>query len=179
MKNIKISQERGATLVESLVSLVILAIAVIGMLGVQVRTLMDTNTAAGRTQAISLINDLAERIRANPGSFEILENYEFDQSHANSGINCTSNCNKEDLAAYDIDQWLENFKSTMPTGKVTTFLSDDNNRQLGVLIQWTMREKNSDANSDYVKNFSIPTNNTNDGVLCEEGFICHLAYIGP
>ncbi len=162
-----------------MVSLVILAIAVIGMLGVQVRTLMDTNTAAGRTQAILLINDLAERVRANPGSFDILTDYTFEETQASSGITCTSNCNKQDLAKYDVDQWLENFKSTMPNGKVSTFVSSDNDRQLGVLIKWTMREKNSDVISDYTKNFAIPSANVNSGIECEDGFICHLAYIGP
>ena len=173
------SNQSGATLIESLVSLVILAIAIIGMLGVQVRTLMDTNTAAARTQAILLINDLSERIRANPGGFDVLNAYEFDETRADTGTNCSTTCDKENLAKYDVDQWLKNFKSTVPTGKVATFVSEDNPRQLGVLIKWTMKEKNTNEASDYLKNFTIPSANVNGDVRCEVGFICHLAYIGP
>ncbi|MFT3779550.1 MAG: type IV pilus modification protein PilV [Ottowia sp.] len=179
-------RQRGATLIESLVSLIILAIAIIGMLGVQARTLMDTNTAAGRTQAMLLIDDLSERVKANPDSYAALANYVFDDTRAAGSTDCTgSACNAAALAAYDLDRWQENFQATMPGAKVQTFISSDNdatttgNRQLGVLIGWTLREKNTDASSDYLRNFIVPTANVNSGVACWSGYICHLAYIEP
>lgn len=183
----------GATLIESLVSLVILAIAIIGMLGVQVRTLMDTNTAAGRTQAMLLMEDLSERIKANPGGYLALPSYVFDDSRTAGSTDCESSaCNSATLAAYDLDQWLANFKATMPGAKVATFISQDNsasttgNRQLGVLIGWTLRERDSSATSQYAKNFFVDKSRINTGLTgvvatsgCWEGFICHLTYIEP
>ncbi len=185
MKHRPIDQQRGATLIESLVSLIILAIAIIGMLGVQVRTLMDTNTAAGRTQAMLLIDDLSERIKANPGGYAALSRYVFTDARTPSSQDCTgAACDSSALASYDLDRWLENFSATMPGGKVQTFISSDNNpttgnRQLGVLIGWTLREKNTDTSSDYLKNFIVPATNVNTGVECWDGHICHLAYIEP
>lgn len=178
-------RQRGSTLVESMVSLVILAIAVIGMLGVQVRTLMETNTTAGRTQAMLLINDLSGRIKANPGGYLELASYVLTDARTIGSSDCTGTpCNAATLAEYDKDQWQANFQSTLPGAKVATFVSSDNtptigNRQLGVLIGWTMREKNSDSASDYLAKFITPTANVNAGITCWPGYICHLAYIEP
>ena len=179
-------RQRGATLIESLVSLIILAIAIIGMLGVQARTLMDTNTAAGRTQAMLLIDDLSARIKANPGGYAALVGYVFDDTRTAGSTDCTSAaCNATDLAAYDLDRWQENIQSSMPGARYHTFVSSDNsaattgNRQLGVLIGWTLRERNTDEASDYLQNFIVPTTNVNTGVECWAGHICHLAYIEP
>lgn len=179
-------KQGGATLVESLVSLVILAIAIIGMLGVQARTLMDTNTAASRNQAMLLIDDLSERIKSNPGGYMALADYVFTDSRSIGATDCAAAaCDSTNLAAYDLDQWLKNFKATMPSAKAQTFVSSDNvaattgTRQLGVLIGWTLREKNTSATSDYFKNFATPSANLNSGVTCWTGYICHLAYIEP
>lgn len=179
------TRQRGATLIESLVSLVILAIAIIGMLGVQTRTLMDTNTAAGRTQAMLLIDDLSARVKGNPGGYAALANYVFDDTRTTGATDCGSTaCAAAALAAYDLDRWQGNIQSSMPGARFQTFISSDNtaatgNRQLGVLIGWTLREKNTDTASDYLKNFIVPTTNVNSGVTCWAGYICHLAYIEP
>ena len=179
-KNITIGNQSGSTLIESLVSLVILAIAVIGMLGVQVRTLMETNTAAGRAQAILLIDDLSERIRANPGGYSVLPDYRFQETTPVSAVDCTATvCDAAMLAQYDVSRWLENFKATVPNGKVSAFVSQDNPRQLGVLVGWTIREKDTDVLGDYFKNFDIPTAALNGAMQCWSGYICHLMYIEP
>jgi type IV pilus assembly protein PilV len=185
-------RERGATLIESLVSLVILAIAVIGMLGVQVRTMMDTNTAAGRTQAMLLIDDLSERIKANPAGYQALSSYEMTETASPPAAACdAAPCSSADLVNYDKTQWLQNFKNSMPGARVATFVSQDNTattgtRQLGVLIGWTLREKDTAETSSYTKNFFVDKDKVNTGLTdvdptsgCWIGFICHLAYIEP
>lgn len=178
-------RQRGATLIESLVSLIILAIAIIGMLGVQARTLMETNTAAFRTQAMLLVDDLSARIKANPGGYAALDNYVFDYTRTVGSTNCEgAACNADDLAAYDLDRWQENLQASMPGARVETFISSDNdattgNRQLGVLIGWTLREKNTDNASDYLKNLIVPADTMNAGVSCWTGYICHLVYLEP
>ncbi|ARU05821.1 type IV pilus modification protein PilV [Comamonas serinivorans] len=192
-------RQRGATLIESLVSLVILAIAVIGMLGVQVRTLMETNTAAGRTQAMLLINDLSERIKANPGGYQALPDYVFKDTTTPASGNCDSACDATALASYDVAQWLGNFKATLPGAKVETFISQDNaadttgTRQLGVLVGWLLREREGQDSGDTTKlaqAFDISTDaakavsgmvnsDVNSGSGCWDGYICHLTYIEP
>ena len=46
MKNFKKNTQRGFSLIEALVSIVILALGILGILGVQMRTLADTQTGS-------------------------------------------------------------------------------------------------------------------------------------
>lgn len=179
MKTSKFKQQ-GATLIESLVSLIILAIAVIGMLGVQLRTLAETNISANRSQAILLVEDLSERIKANPKRYQALANYadKTVNSVLTSTANCgTASCNPEQLAEYDLAQWSESVVTHLPGGQARTFRSESDSRQLGVLIGWLSKEKSSDT--DYVSQFQIPDSNLTSQVRCWENHICHLMYIQP
>ena len=58
----KNKHQRGIALIESLVAIVITALGILGILGVQMRTLADTSTTVRRAQAIRLIEDLGERM---------------------------------------------------------------------------------------------------------------------
>ena len=44
--------QRGVSLIESLVAIVVTALGILGILGVQMRTLADTQTGVRRAQAI-------------------------------------------------------------------------------------------------------------------------------
>ncbi|PCJ39684.1 MAG: type IV pilus modification protein PilV [Moraxellaceae bacterium] len=56
----------GASLVEILVSLLILGIGVVGVVAMQLQSVMVVNDAYHRTQAIAIAQDVIERIKANP-----------------------------------------------------------------------------------------------------------------
>ena len=68
MQNTSNPSQRGITLIESLVAIVIAALGILGILGMQMRTLTDTQTSVRRAQAIRLIDDLSERIKVCPNS---------------------------------------------------------------------------------------------------------------
>lgn len=63
MKNLHAQQ--GIGLIEILVATLILAVAVLGFIALQYRSLEAANEAYYRTQAINVARDLAERMRAN------------------------------------------------------------------------------------------------------------------
>lgn len=64
-----LSHQAGVGLLESLVAVSILALAVLGMLGVQLRTLAEIQASVRRAQSVRLIEDFAERIKTHPRSF--------------------------------------------------------------------------------------------------------------
>src|SRR5574344_2836239 len=68
-------RQRGITLIESLVALVISVLGIIGILGMQMRTLVDSQTATRRAQAVRLIEDLSERMRVHPNALASLGDY--------------------------------------------------------------------------------------------------------
>lgn len=56
---------RGATLIEVLVTIVIIAFGLLGMAGLQIRMQMSEMEAYQRSQALMLLNDMASRIQTN------------------------------------------------------------------------------------------------------------------
>lgn len=175
--------ERGITLLESLVSILILAVAVLGMLGVQLRTLSETQTTVRRAQAVRLIEDLAERIKTNPGDFKQLTAYVSGWSSLPSGTNCQSaNCSSTQLAAWDVQQWKRSLINTLPNAQANIFLSTDeaadtgNRRQLGVMVGWRVNERSVTDANNYLNAFDASTGSP---VTCPTGLICHLVYVQP
>jgi type IV pilus assembly protein PilV len=178
------SAQQGITLLESLIALLILAIAVLGMLGVQLRTLAETQTGVRRAQAVRLIEDLAERIKSNPGGYSQLSAYVSNWTDLPADIDCAgATCTPAQLAQWDLLQWKRTVKQVLPSGEANLFQSTDetgaNRRQLGVMVGWRANEK-SDAKTnatDYAHAF-VPTNSAST-VNCNAGKICHLVYVQP
>lgn len=176
--------QHGITLLESLVALVILATAVLGMLGVQLRTLAETQTGVRRAQAVRLIEDLAERIKSNPGGYSQLHSYVSDWTNTPASVDCSgSPCTPAQLAQWDLWQWKRAVAQTLPSGEANIFESTDetdaNRRQLGVMVGWRANEK-SDANAnaaDYAHAF-VPANSAST-VNCNAGKNCHVVYVQP
>jgi type IV pilus assembly protein PilV len=58
-------RERGTSLIEVLITMVILAFGLLGLAGMQSKLHLTTTESYQRAQAIVLLNDLSERINAN------------------------------------------------------------------------------------------------------------------
>jgi len=58
--------ERGSSLIEVLITLLIFSIGMLGMAALQLNALQGTSDSAQRSQATWILQDIAERIRANP-----------------------------------------------------------------------------------------------------------------
>lgn len=183
------SRQRGVTLLEALVSIVILAIAVLGMLGVQLRTLAETQTGVRRAQAVRLIEDLAERIKGNPDGFAQLSRFAggFD-SVPHATVQCDAEvCTADQLAQWDIGRWRTVVAETLPMGRAAVFTSTDETtvgtqRQLGIVVGWRANERrresdSADASAAYKLPFAIATGAAN--VDCPADLICHVTYVQP
>lgn len=191
------SRQRGISLLESMIAIVLVALGVLGILGVQLRTLADTQTAVRRAQAIRLIEDLSERLKANPAALapSVLSRYEVDWGDVTGAVpDCSSGCGPGDMARADVVQWKQTVASTMPLGNSRVFIVTDtsssstNTRaQLGVMVSWRENERERDSDSAaetaaYKTPFAISGIGTGVGsttVSCPENRICHLQYLQP
>lgn len=61
---------RGFSLLEVLITILLTAIGILGMVAMQGRAIQYTQDSAQRTQAVILASELLEIIRTNPGSLE-------------------------------------------------------------------------------------------------------------
>lgn len=173
-------RQRGVSLIESLIAIVVMALGILGILGVQMRTLSDTQAGVRRAQAIRLTEDLAERLQNNPDALNNLTAYTAEPSSSND---CEGgSCAPGDLATYDIKQWRDRIPEALPGGQAIVFIPKGGPRQLGVLIGW--RENRHYPTADLAA-LNAPLvvagiNSVGDApVNCPAGLICHLQYIQP
>jgi type IV pilus assembly protein PilV len=109
-------RQRGISIVEALVALVVLSVGMLGIAVMYLESVRANRTALSRTLAVHLVNDMADRIRANRMA---LDKYDADFGTAPTAPekNCaTSDCTAADLAAYDLRQWYDAVVKTLPLG---------------------------------------------------------------
>ena len=106
---------RGFSLLELLVTLVVLSIGLLGIGLMQTTNLAVTKTAYSRTQAMLLASDIADRIRANEN---FAANYVTTSVTSNTTPSCVngSNCAGAALATADIQDWSNRIVAEFPGG---------------------------------------------------------------
>ena len=131
---------RGFTLTEVLVTLVVLGIGLLGLAGLQARSLQHNNNAYQRTQATFLAYDILDRMRANPvgieeGRYNSIETWALSGSPACASGN---DCAPEQLAENDAHEWATLLTNALPSGQGSV-TGTDPNLPFTVIIMWDDR----------------------------------------
>jgi type IV pilus assembly protein PilV len=95
--------QRGASMIEVLVTIVIIAFGLLGMAGLQSRLQMSEMEAYQRAQALVLLNDMATRIstnRANAAAYEA-----EIAGKINPSANCASDFSGPSMLKIDAREW--------------------------------------------------------------------------
>ncbi|MDT3718949.1 type IV pilus modification protein PilV [Pseudomonas oryzihabitans] len=121
-------KQTGATLIEVLVAMVILAIGLLGLAGLQTVSVQSNHGAYYRSQATILANDMAERMRANRAA-ALAGNYTISSFPDSSSSNALSS----DSVQRDRAQWLNTLATTLPQG-TGTIVTDGN--IVTISIRW-------------------------------------------
>ncbi|MDR2876924.1 MAG: type IV pilus modification protein PilV [Chromatiales bacterium] len=128
-------QQRGFTLIEVLITVIILAIGLLGLAGLQFSGLRFTHSAYQRSQATILTNDILDRMRVNR---RIAENgaYDIALGAAPAAANCTGlgiDCNPANMARADLSEWKNAIATMLPAGDGSV---RRNGSAFVVTIQW-------------------------------------------
>ena len=187
-----VHSQRGISLIESMVAIVVMALGILGIVGVQLRTLSDPQTGVRRAQAIHLIEDLSERIKVNPNALLNIGSYAMAWGTNPTGAtDCKATaCTTAQIIQYDLQEWKRLVNNTLApqanTAAAATALTDatifipadetvaSNRRQLGVMVRWRENERSTTA--DYRDPVSTAATG-GAGVTCDVGWTCHLQYI--
>jgi type IV pilus assembly protein PilV len=105
----------GFSLVEVLIALIIMSVGMLGIAGLYVHSMQAGRTSHFRHHAVTLAGDVADRIRANPLAGVA---YEGAGSAANGCVAEGKDCSAAEMAAHDVDLWLEQARATLPDGRV-------------------------------------------------------------
>ncbi len=115
------NSQRGFTLLENMVALLILSIGLLGIAGLQAFTLKSGASSAMRLSAIQQANEMADRMRANiggiyppPGGATLYSDV-TPMTPPAAGVNCLSAmCTPGQLEAYDLLQWYTDNLVVLP-----------------------------------------------------------------
>jgi type IV pilus assembly protein PilV len=120
------SGQEGFSLVEVLVSVLILGIGLLGLAALQVRGLRTSQMSMQRSVATQLAYDIADRMRANSKGVEA--GYYNNKTAGTNADACESaSCTAEDMAKYDLKRWNDDLARKLPGGKGVACLDDSPN----------------------------------------------------
>lgn len=103
------NKNTGFTLIEVLIAMLVLAVGLLGLAGLQATSLRNNQSAYNRSQATQLAYDLADRMRANVTAAITTSTYTtiLPLSTATAKANCltTAGCIPADMAENDLYEW--------------------------------------------------------------------------
>ena len=124
----------GATLIEILIAVVVMAAGLLGLAGLQMNSLQYQKTSSSRSEAAQGVYDLGERIRANWPLTSIANaatdranneaRYNFARTYAAAKVETpainfacsTSVCTNQQIATNDFAELLRNVQRRLPGG---------------------------------------------------------------
>jgi type IV pilus assembly protein PilV len=122
--------QRGMTLIEALVALLILSIGLLGVAGLQMQALRSNHGAHLRSQATVLAHDIADRMRANRDAALA------DPSAYNVAIGVVPG--GAALADFDVVAWKQALADVLPAGD-GAIVVDAATDIATITVQWTDR----------------------------------------
>lgn len=147
----------GLTLIEVLVTIVILSIGMLGIAGLQAATSKYRINSWARSATSMLLSDFADRVRANPrvddsdfitkptptvaSPYVLTETWDKQQAARNSpasgGKDCAAagiQCSPEEQAGYDMNQWRQLVGRLLPQG--AAFVGGSRSDGYSVTLMW-------------------------------------------
>lgn len=117
--NRSMRSEHGSSLIEVVVALFVLAVGMLGVLSMQVKSMQFNQSAYYYSQAVYLANEILESMRSNRS---VANTYliELDESTPTPSKDCGAQgitCTPAELRSYNISQWRTNITSTLSSGK--------------------------------------------------------------
>lgn len=156
----------GFSLLEVLISIVVLSIGLLGAVGMLLTALRSTNESGSFTTAVNLVRELSEKARINKNvaarnnneNVYVVASWKSGDALPGAGtdaacIGDSAYCAKTELAAWDVRTWLQRVDAALPEARVAICFDDNpptdaghhdwpcsnTGRNLLVKLDWTPR----------------------------------------
>lgn len=134
--------QHGATLIEVLVSMLVISLGVLAMVIMQLNTAKYAKTSEYRAIGALLASDLTDRMRANrPQEGETAGSYAHNPTDnpptaSACDAKATKDCTPQQIAAKDVADWLVSVSNALPQGNA--FISGrEANGGIDLWLIWT------------------------------------------
>ena len=148
--------QRGFTLIETLVAMVVLAVGMLGIAALYIEGLRSGQASVSRTTAVALAADMADRIRANP---TVPASYVGAGPGANNGcVNGPVACTPAQMAQEDWFWWFQDVQNRLPQGAAAVIVVNNvpaiaPATQYDITLTWP--ETGQAAAANYTLRFSL------------------------
>lgn len=138
--------QAGFSMLEVLVSLLLVSLAMLGQAGLQISSMKLSKSAGSRMQATLLSAEIAERIENNKtaalaGSYVVTP---ASSTAAVAANDCLANkCSPSDLASYDLAAWQARVDATLPSATWEITQVAGNPSTYTVVVTWQDRRDNA------------------------------------
>lgn len=136
------SKHSGISLIEVMAALLVLTIGVLGMVGLQSKSLQHNHVAYLRSQAVIIGNDMMDRIRVNRSLAEVGNDYVVNLGELTTE-QClpaaypnaceTGTCTPAQIAEYDIRQWKFQMACLLPDSDGSIVIENSDSGRLFVI----------------------------------------------
>ena len=138
----QLKNQTGIALLEALIALLLLAFGVLGLLWMHQHALMQQRQQLMRAIAMSLADDLAERMTLNAQQRTLYAKTWGNVTTTAPDCSATA-CTRQDLAAWDMQHLQQSLSSQLPEGDAAVFALASSTNGWGIVIAWR------DANETY------------------------------
>lgn len=194
------NRQHGASLIEALVALLVLALGLLAMARLQAGNLTQARHTNARALAVQMAAELKERMLLNPGATtaDPADNpylTDFEQAAAEAPPDCTTQpCSAANLATRDLARWKRELATLLPKGDAQVYPTPGDRGQFGVLIAWADGANHRRAQAEAAGQAEeVALHDGADGVwqgpesqgtgvnhaVCPPKRICHLVHIRP
>lgn len=126
-------QSAGLTLVEILITLLVISIGLLGVAGLHALSLRNNYDALMRSHASALASDIIDRMRANPAA--VVEGGDYDDAELDSDPEVEDDSPQ---ALIDVSEWKDTLAAQLPNGKGAIAV-DNATRVVTIQVQWGER----------------------------------------
>jgi type IV pilus assembly protein PilV len=126
LKNCRKKRQAGASMIELLVSLLIFSFGMLGLAGLQVRSLSMSQSSLYRSQATALTDDILDRMRADRDN-ALAGNWNTALATASGSVSGTA------LFKTDMKDWKQTVEALLPDGKASVSMGSGT---VTVTLQW-------------------------------------------
>lgn len=126
MRNVYQNPQQGFSMIEVLISVLVISIGLLGMAGLQTTGIQQSHNSYLKTQASMLAYDMADRMRSNlqgvaDGQYDSIDNGSLDLIADEPACSNANACTASEIAEIDIYQWTSadtegSLASALPSG---------------------------------------------------------------
>ena len=122
--------QRGVTLVESMIALLVISIGLLGIAALQITAMSQNASALNHSQAVWIAYNMTDRIRANMSEFD---NYAGIDTSIGYAGDCMNNaCSTAQMLTADAAEWTD-LVEDLPAGRGMVTVDPDG---LRVTVMW-------------------------------------------